>query len=597
MSQGAVKKRLWYALTGVVVGVYGVVSWLAYRGGIPHDYRLNLFGDSIQFGLLVVAAVVITRRIFHATGRERTFWIFLSFGAVLWALSEAEWVWYELFLRTDVPDPSLGDVLLFVHTIPIMGALMLAPDRSHPLRRHEIDTLDFLFLLIWWVFLYAFIIMPWQFAGDAVQNITEAGKYYSILYFIENSMMVLIAGIVWMRATGAWRKLYANILLAGLFYALCSVLVNRAIFLGSYYTGSIYDVPLVASICFFSAIGFIETGPTAAHGHEPIASAPREWPAALATCTLIALPALALATSYFSNAPHAINDFRLKATLGVVLALTFFVFLKQRLLNLEMRELLRESQDSFRNLQEMQAHLVNSEKMAALGQLVAGAAHEINNPLTAILGYAELLGSDTNVPEQPRSLAEKIAHQARRTKRLVANMLSFAQQQPATKSAVHVNTLINNVLQLREPDLAGKKIRITSSLDLDLPHVWGDSNHLLQVLLHIVNNAVDALQEVGGGDVHIKTGSHNETVIIDIADTGPGIKEANRIFDPFFTTKPVGKGTGLGLSVCYGIVKEHQGEISCHNNESGGATFVIKLPAMKTAEDEPVSALASATKA
>jgi len=233
--------------------------------------------------------------------------------------------------------------------------------------------------------------------------------------------------------------------------------------------------------------------------------------------------------------------------------------------------------------------------MAALGQLVAGAAHEINNPLTAILGYAELLGSDSSLPEQPRSIVEKIAQQARRTKRLVANMLSFAQQQPATKSAVHVNTLINNVLQLREPDLAGKKIRVNSALDPDLPHVWGDSNHLLQVLLHVVNNAVDALQDVGGGDVNIKTTSKDPWVMIEIADTGPGIRDANRIFDPFFTTKPIGKGTGLGLSVCYGIVKEHQGEISCHNNERSGATFVIKLPAIKASEEEPV-AMASVAK-
>lgn len=594
MSQGAVKaRRTWYALAGIVVAVYAVVSWLAYRGRIAHAYNLDFFGDSIQFALLAAAAVIITRRVFHAAGRERTFWIFLSFAAILWALSESEWVWYELFLKTDVPDPSLGDVLLFVHTIPIMGALMLAPHRPHALRRQEIDTLDFLLLLIWWIFLYAFVIMPWQFGGAAVMNIKEAGEYYSFLYFIENSMMVLIAAIVWMRAEGAWRKLYANILLAGLCYALCSVLVNRAIFHESYYTGSLYDVPLVASICFFCAVGFADYLPMPQDAPAP---EPREWPAALATFTLIALPAIALYTGFFSSAPREINDFRLKATLAVIMALTFFVFLKQRLLNQEMRELLRDSQDSYRNLREMQGHLVNSEKMAALGQLVAGAAHEINNPLTAILGYAELLGSDATVPEQPRSLAEKIAQQARRTKRLVGNMLSFAQQQPATKSAVHINTLINNVLQLREPDLAGKKIRITSSLDLDLPHVWGDSNHLLQVLLHIVNNAVDALQEVGGGDVDIKTSLANGMVLIEIADTGPGIKEANRIFDPFFTTKPVGKGTGLGLSVCYGIVKEHQGEIGCYNNQSGGATFTIKLPAMKAGEEEPAGSLAAVSK-
>src|SRR5438270_24607 len=351
--EGAKLRRGWYAATAVIVALYATISWMAYRGRIHPGYGLNFFGDSIQFALLGIAAAVICRRIFQARGRERTFWIFLSFGAALWLLAESEWVWYELVRKTDVPDPSMGDVLLFVHTIPVMGALLLGAHRANHPRQREIDTLDFLLLLFWSVFLYAFIIMPWQFGGAAVQNISLAGKYYSILYFIENGLMVLMAALVWMRAAGSWRKIYANLLLAGLCYALCSVLLNRAILLGGYYTGSLYDVPLVASICFFCSVGLVETGAASA--------SPRD-----------ALPA------------------------------------------------------------------------------------------------------------QPRSLAEKIGFQARRTKRLVANMLSFAQQQPASKSAVHINTLLNNVLQLREPDLAGKKIRVVTKFDVDLPHVWGDSNHLLQ---------------------------------------------------------------------------------------------------------------------
>jgi two-component system NtrC family sensor kinase len=296
----------------------------------------------------------------------------------------------------------------------------------------------------------------------------------------------------------------------------------------------------------------------------------------------------------FSHAPNAIADFRLRATLVVMLVMMGFVFLKQRLLNAEMLRLLEESRESFDNLKKMQDQLVNSEKLAALGQLVAGAAHEINNPLTAILGYSDLMISDSRTGERSRGIAEKIAQQARRTKRLVANMLSFAQQQPATKQWVQVNTLLNNVLQLREPDLTGKKIRVTTSLDLDLPEVWGDSNHLLQVFLHILNNAVDALQEVGGGIVTVSTSQADGFVSAGFSDTGHGVKDPSRIFDPFYTTKPVGKGTGLGLSVCYGIVQEHGGEIVYHNNESGGATFVVKLPARKEQVSSPEAVAMSA---
>jgi len=571
----------WYVFTAILVSVYLAVSLAAFFGRLRQDsYNLKLFGDGVQFAVLAIAFLVIFRQTLLHEGRSRTFWLFMSFGALLWLLSESEWVWYELVKGTDVPDPSVGDVLLFIHTIPIMGALVLRAHALHDRRRQEIDTLDFLLLLLWWVFLYAFIIMPWQFTE--VQAIGLAGQYYSILYFIENLVMIMIATRMWTRATGPWHTIYGYILLSGLFYALCSVMINLSIhgsaLLGTYYTGSLYDVPLVAAMCFFVLVGLEKPIPESAAQVEPPLKTPREWPASLATLTLLAMPAIALGVSFFSEAPAPINDFRIKATLAVILALTFFVFLKQRLLNQEMKRLLQESQQSYINLRRMQDHLVNSEKLAALGQLVAGAAHEINNPLTAILGYSELVSGDAGVPEPTRSIAEKIGAQARRTKRLVSNLLSFAQQQPAAKGRVQVNSLLSNVLQLREPDLSNRKIHVKSGLDPDVPDVLGDGNHLLQVFLHIVNNAVDALQDVGGGILTVNSSFDAGRVVIEFSDTGPGIKDPTRIFDPFYTTKPIGKGTGLGLSVCYGIIQDHGGQINCFNNPNGGATFLIKLP-------------------
>jgi signal transduction histidine kinase len=214
-----------------------------------------------------------------------------------------------------------------------------------------------------------------------------------------------------------------------------------------------------------------------------------------------------------------------------------------------------------------------------VGQLVAGAAHEINNPLTAILGYAELLSGDPAVAQEPRSFAEKIAAQARRTKRLVANLLSFAKQSPAVKVSVNLNTLLEHAVQVCENDAKHKNIQITRKLYSDLPLVSGDSAHLLQVFLHILNNAVDALQEVGGGLLHVVSRKENDFAVVEVSDTGPGIKEPERIFEPFYTTKPVGQGSGLGLSACYGIVQEHGGTITCYNRPGGGASFVISLPA------------------
>src|SRR3954469_13614988 len=225
--------------------------------------------------------------------------------------------------------------------------------------------------------------------------------------------------------------------------------------------------------------------------------------------------------------------------------------------------------------------------MVALGQLVAGAAHEMNNPLTSILGYSDLLANDPALPAAPREMAGKIGNQARRTRRLVQNLLSFAQQSPGEKKPVNINALITNAVQLRELDLASHKIELTMQLEETLPGVWGDPNLLLQVVFHLLNNAVDALSEIGGGKVMVRTRRNKNNVIVEVADSGPGLKDPGRVFDPFYTTKPVGKGTGLGLSASYGIVHDHQGHISCHNRAEGGAVFVISLPAL--GEEAPMA--------
>ena len=258
-----------------------------------------------------------------------------------------------------------------------------------------------------------------------------------------------------------------------------------------------------------------------------------------------------------------------------------------------MIRLLRSSEESFENLKKLQAQLVQSEKLASLGQLVGGAAHELNNPLTAMLGYAELLGS-TQLNDDQRILADKIGIQVRRTKALVASLLSFAKQSPAEKSRIDVNALCQTTLKLLQPQLLSHNVTVRVELSHDLTPILGDSNQLLQVCLHLVTNAFQALGEIGGGIVTISTFRENNRVIIEVADSGPGAKEPDRVFDPFYTTKSVGKGIGLGLSACYGIVQEHGGRISCSNRAEGGARFRMELPTSETLAIQPVKSYSSA---
>ncbi len=241
--------------------------------------------------------------------------------------------------------------------------------------------------------------------------------------------------------------------------------------------------------------------------------------------------------------------------------------------------LLEKTREAYDTLRRTQEQLLQSEKMAAVGQLISGVAHELNNPLTAILGYTQLLKSDELVLPRGLDYVEKLYKQAQRTHHIVQNLLSFARQQKPQRAAVQINQILEETLILREFDMKHNNIVIRREFDAQLPPTGGDFHQLEQVFLNILNNAVDAIQETRApGEITIRTEFIGNRLSIEFRDNGPGVTNPHRIFDPFYTTKPVGKGTGLGLSICYGIVKEHGGEIRVRNVEPQGAAFTVTLP-------------------
>jgi two-component system NtrC family sensor kinase len=229
---------------------------------------------------------------------------------------------------------------------------------------------------------------------------------------------------------------------------------------------------------------------------------------------------------------------------------------------------------------DLQSKLMHTEKMAALGQLVSGVAHEVNNPLAAIVGFTDLLLENPEVPESAKEELRVILQEAQRTRVIVQNLLSFARQMPAQREPVQVNSVLRQTLKLRAYDFSNHGVELLESYAEDLPVVVGDPHQLQQVFLNILNNAYDAIQETRRpGKIEIATIQRVNELEVLIRDNGPGILQPERIFDPFFTTKEVGKGTGLGLSICYGIVRAHRGEISARNNADGiGCTFIVRLP-------------------
>jgi len=237
---------------------------------------------------------------------------------------------------------------------------------------------------------------------------------------------------------------------------------------------------------------------------------------------------------------------------------------------------------------KMQEQFLQTEKLSSLGGILSGVAHELNNPLTTIVGFSELLAKK-EMPENIKEDLTAIHEEAIRSSKIVQSLLTFARKHAPEKRMVNINEIIQDAYRLREYELRVDDVRTEFELSAAIPSTFADPYQLQQVFINLLNNAHHALLEKSGGKLHIRTFLEKDIIIIEFEDNGPGIpdKHVNKIFDPFFTTKEVGKGTGLGLSVVFGIVKEHGGEVSVESEAGIGTRFTIKLPVLiKTPDHE-----------
>jgi signal transduction histidine kinase len=245
-------------------------------------------------------------------------------------------------------------------------------------------------------------------------------------------------------------------------------------------------------------------------------------------------------------------------------------------------------------LKALHTQLVWSEKLAALGQLLAGVAHELNNPLTVIMGYSELM-SEAIAGPQTRDQLAKLVGEARRMKRITDNLLRFSRHSTRDTQAVQLSPVLQEVLALREYYTRRHSVRVVLDIAPDLPPLAVNEDEIKQILLNLFNNSSDALEGVPGSrQISIRAYSSGSRAVIEVEDSGPGFSNLNRALDPFYTTKPVGKGTGLGLSVCYGIVKERGGDLRIENVQPHGARVTIELPAADASAQPFMAAVAHA---
>lgn len=504
--------------------------------------------------------------------KQNAFWKLLALSCTL-LLAGSLLGTYRVFVLHRVETVSFPTgIFPFLHMIPLIAAVGLMAHRGNARESLRYGFLDLLLLSSFWIYLYVLAVLPWQLVSpDAAQ-----AHQWNVTAFMVQSLLVIGGlAILCLNAKPSWRFVYGNVAGATVLYSLGPLVSNLQL----QDAGAIRGATYVFSLLWLAITGLSARTLSLAPDFEVKPEHDAQWPTQLSMLTVLSLPLFGGWAMFFSAAPAPVRGFRLVATLIAIFACSALAFYRQHLAHLDRTKLVDQLSASLENVNRLQTQFVQSQKLAALGQLAAGAAHEINNPLAAILGYTDLLLAENAPPSRAHTLGEKIQEQARRTKRLVTDLLSFARQVPAEKQLLDLHTVLESAVRLRKVDAHNKSIRIElEGRNTVLPAVRGDPNQLLQVFHHLIGNALDAM-DTTGGVLLIRALAEKNAVVIEFSDTGPGMKEPEKVFDPFYTTKAVGQGTGLGLSICYGILQEHGGSIVGFNRPEGGCTFRLELPA------------------
>lgn len=564
------QRHRWFVAAAGITLAFAGISAVAHKSP-----GLTLFADLAGLVLMLVATTVTLANAWRQPRQERSFWLLMALGFLLWAINQAGWTVWETVLRRDVPDPFVFDIVLFFHAVPMFAAVGWRPDLRPKPGKVLIGIINFLMLMGWWVFLYAFIVFPHQYV---VSNVERYNVYYDRLYGAENALLVTILVSAVCTSSGGWRRLYMHLLAPVIVYAINSQFLDRATADSSYYSGSLYDVPLIATVAWSAAAALSAREWNLESVEFNLNRAWKKVVPRLAMLAILSLPVLGIWTVVADTSPAPARAFRVYSVLGAMLLLGAFVFLRQYLQDQALISLLKESRRSYESQKQLQSQLVQKEKLASLGNLVAGAAHEINHPINAIMSYSEELWTRDPLTQEQSGLLRKIVNQARRTHDLVNNLLSFAQQVPGDKTVVDLRVVMHRAVQMLESRRPTGKVQIRLSVSEDFPQVRANANQLFQTFVEIIENAMDALEQ-SGGLIEITARRVGGEVELQFSDSGPGIRDPQRVFDPFYTTKPVGKGTGLGLSAVYGVIQDHHGQITCQNKPQGGALFVLRLPA------------------
>ena len=345
----------WTGIVCAVVCVHLFVSVLAPRG-----IGLTAFGDLTQSALLLCATLSILSNVRTSYKRAQLFWSLMAVGCGMWLCTQILWTYFEVFLRQDAPNPFVGDVVLFLHVVPMMAALVVQPHirrNDHSLR---LVSLDFFLLLTWWLYLYLFIVIPWQYVSP---NEAAYGRSFDLLYACEQIVLIVGVGLVWRRSQGSWRTIYGQLFRAALFYSVGSILAGVAIDFHQYYTGSLYDIPLVTAMLWFATVGFVARRSSP---DQPTDQEPRThhsmWTARLAMIAVFSTPLMVAWAEFGGGTPPRVRSYRLFLTVAAMVFMGALVFLKQHWMDRELLHLLHLSRQNLDEMCKLKEELESKEQ-------------------------------------------------------------------------------------------------------------------------------------------------------------------------------------------------------------------------------------------
>lgn len=557
------RSKIWLA---AVLAALGGFILAALR--LPHGFGLTAVTDIAQSLLLLSGFLSFLPLAVPSRGRMRLFWSLLMLGILLWLSYQLLWTYYEVILRQSIPDVFVGDVVLFLNIVPMMAAIALRPHIARDEYAARLGRLDFALLLVWWLYLYVVMVIPWQYV---VPDVAAYERNLNSAYSAEKIVFLLGLAACWVSSRGAWRKLYLNLFGISFSYSAGSALANWAIARNAYYSGSFYDIPLACSMAWLTWMGLRSNPQEPQADGSQVSTVYGVW---VARCSMIAafsLPMFAAWAMSDHSIPARIRTFRLVVTLITAIVMGVMVFRRQHRLERELVLMLNNSRESFENLKRLQAQILQSEKLASIGQLVGGAAHELNNPITAMLGYSDLL-LNTELGPQQQPMAARIGLDIRRTKSLVASLISFARQGSAPKSPIDLNSLVRTALKLAQPQIESLNVSVQSEFEKELPKILGDPNQLLQVCLQLLGNCLHTT-DVSSRRFLIRTQKEQDFCVLSITSASALGQSTGEVSSALPAQET------QGLSACQGIVQEHGGRILSQRMSKEEFSLRVELPA------------------